>query len=98
MGSILLRYFVPLQLMTGVGFIWGELVLALDAYLVREWFSLQVKSNAGHNLSQVRNVEIRYSPSDGLVCSGALLSVSILPRARVLQVAGQNREAGTGQS
>ena len=40
------RYFVPLQLMCGVGFVWGELVLALEAYLVREWFSLQMVSYA----------------------------------------------------
>ena len=37
--------------------------------------------------------------SDGLVCPGALLSgISLLLRARVLQVVGQNGEAGTGES
>ena len=37
--------------------------------------------------------------SDGLVCPGALLSgISLLPRARVLQVVGQNGKAGTGES
>ena len=37
--------------------------------------------------------------SDGVVCPGALLSsISLLPRARVLQVAGENGEAGTGES
>ena len=43
-------------------------------------------------------VYIPYSLSDGLIRSGHLLSVSILPRARVLQVVSQNRETGTGQS
>ena len=40
------RYVIPLQLICGCGFIWGELLLALEAYLVREWFSLQVSERA----------------------------------------------------
>ena len=89
---------MPLQLICGVGFIWGELVLALDAYLVREWFSLQVKSLIVQTISKGgHKMDIAFS--DGLVCPGALLSgISLLPRARVLQVVGENGEAGTGKS
>ena len=45
------RYVIPLQLICSLGSVWGQLVLALEAFFVREWFLLQVNKHIGQNIS-----------------------------------------------